>query len=78
MKVKGWLNYNIFNKQSTALKFYTIPTVVDINSPYRVKLNLAEGPLDILSVYLNMRNREPGIYTAITGNNYLNVIYHFM
>lgn len=75
---KRYINYKIFSKDETLERFYTIPTRVNLNNPNRIKLHIAEGPFDILSIYLNLRNREPGIYTAVAGNNYFNVIIHFL
>lgn len=75
---KRYINYKIFDKDETSQRFYTVPTVIDLNSKERIKLHIAEGPFDILSVYLNLRNKEPGIYTSVSGNNYINVIFHFL
>ena len=74
---KRYINYQIFKKDLTIHRFYTIPTEVDLNyGP--VKMHVSEGPFDILSVYLNCRKREPGIYTCVSGNNYGNVIRFFL
>lgn len=73
---KRYINYQIFDNDITTYRFYTIPTRVDLNQG-PIKLHIAEGPFDILSVYLNCRNREPGIYTCIAGNNYVNIINFF-
>lgn len=75
---KRYVNYSIFNKFENIERFYTIPTVVNLAQPDRVKLHVAEGPMDILSIYLNLRNREPGLYTSVSGSNYFNLIKHFM
>ena len=75
---KRYINYRIFDKEDTAQRFYTIPSQVDLNSRNRIKLHIAEGPFDILSVYLNLRNCEPGIYTSVSGNNYYNILMHFL
>lgn len=75
---KRYVNYKLFDKFSTEQRFYTIPTVVNLNRPTRTKLHIAEGPFDILSIYLNCRNKEEGIYTSVTGNNYLNIIMYFL
>lgn len=75
---KRYINYSIFDKKDTNQRFYTIPTMIDINTPNRIKLNIAEGPFDILSVYYNVRHCESGIYTCIAGNNYISVIMYFL
>ena len=75
---KRYVKYQIFDKEITAQRFYTIPTMVDLNSTERIKLHIAEGSFDILSIFLNLRNKEPGIYTSISGSNYISVIMHFL
>lgn len=75
---KRYINYKIFDKFDTSERFYTIPTKVDLNSPSRIKLHIAEGPFDILSIYINMRHREPGFYTSIAGSNYIGQIMYFL
>ena len=75
---KRYVNYQIFDKANTSQRFYTIPTTVDLNKPVRTKLHIAEGPIDILSIYLNLRKGEEGIYTSIAGNNYINNILYFL
>lgn len=75
---KRYVNYRIFDKMETSQRFYTVPTRVDLSKPRRVKLHISEGPIDILSIYLNLRNKEEGIYTSITGNNYLTIILYFL
>lgn len=74
---KRYVNYIIDNDQEYN-RFYTIPTRVDLMKNSRTKLHIAEGPVDILSIYLNLRNKEEGIYTSIAGSNYIPVMFHFM
>lgn len=74
---KRYINYKIFDKDITSERFYTIPTNINLSNNQRIKLHIAEGPFDILSVYLNLRNKEEGIYTAVAGNNYFNILMHF-
>lgn len=73
-----YVNYKIYDKFDTSNRFYTVPTRVDINNPERVKIHIAEGPFDILSIYTNLRNRERGIYTSIAGSNYLGTTFYFL
>lgn len=75
---KRYINYKIFDKYDTSQRFYTIPTNIDLNQPNPIKIHIAEGPFDILSVYLNLRNREEGIYTSISGNNFIGIILYFL
>lgn len=75
---KRYINYTLFDKFDNSNKFYTIPSMVDLSMPGNVKLHIAEGPFDILSVYFNCRHMEPGIYSSVTGNNYATTIMYFM
>ena len=75
---KRYVNYLLFNKQNTQSRFYVIPTVVDLSVSTRVKIHIAEGPFDILSIYENLRRREPGIYIAIRGSNYYGTVLNFI
>lgn len=75
---KRYVNYKIFDKIDTSQRFYTVPTLVNLNSPNRIKLHIAEGPFDILSIFLNCRRMEEGIYTSIAGSNYLGLILYFL
>ena len=74
---KRYINYKLFDKFDTSERFYVIPTVIhDLYSPKPIKINISEGPFDILSVYINLRNREEGIYIAGTGSNYYGIILY--
>ena len=75
---KRYINYKIFDKYDTSERFYTIPTKIDILSPDPIKLHIAEGPFDILSIYLNLRKGAPGIYSSCAGSNYENLIMYFL
>lgn len=76
---KRYVNYKIFdNKFDNTQRFYVVPNNVDLNTPYRTKLNISEGPFDILSVFLNVRRQENGIYSCVAGSNYITVINYFM
>lgn len=74
-----YINYKLFDYKNTVdQKFYTIPCTINLLRPGRVKLHLAEGPFDILSIYLNLRHMEEGIYSSITGNSYIATIMYFL
>ena len=75
---KRYINYKIKDKFDTSERFYTIPTTVDLNQPERIKIHVAEGPFDILSIYKNVRHEEPGIYTSIGGSNYKGIAMYFL
>lgn len=72
-----YINYNIFGKEDNTMKFYTPPTNVDVFRP--IKIHIAEGPFDILSVKYNLRRDfDNCIYTAAAGNAYKGAIRHFI
>jgi hypothetical protein len=73
-----YVNYRIFDKSDTSERFYVVPQVIDLLQPQRIKLHIAEGAFDILSIYLNVRKREPGIYATVSGSNYSSIISYFM
>lgn len=75
---KRYINYNIWDKYDTSERFYTIPTKVDLCSPERIKIHIAEGPFDILSIYKNVRKEESGIYSCIAGSNYKGLAMYFI
>lgn len=73
-----YINYKIYDKFDTSERFYTIPTELDLSIPERIKINIAEGPFDILSIYKNLRKEERGIYTSIAGSNYMGIAMYFL
>jgi len=77
---KRYINYNIFNKMDNTQRYYTIPTSIDLTNPKRIRLNISEGPFDILSVFYNLRNQESyhNIYSSILGSSYLAICRHFI
>ena len=76
---KRYINYKIFEDvYETSERFYTIPTKIDLNCPERIKIHIAEGPFDILSIYKNLRNEEVGIYSSIAGSNYKGLAMYFI
>lgn len=76
---KRYVNYQLFSAQyNTDQRFYVVPTQVDLLSTERIELHVAEGPFDILSIYLNVRKSEPGIYACVAGSNYMNTLLYFL
>ena len=70
-----YVNYNIMGKYDNSQKFYICPSVVNICDPTPIKVHVAEGPFDILSVKYNLRkDNYQCIYGAATGNTYKNLI----
>ena len=70
---KRYINYDIYNANNIGYKFYIIPTTINLLLPYRIKLHIAEGPFDILSIYLNLRHKEYGIYASCNGMDYIGI-----
>ena len=74
---KRYINYKLYDKLDSSERFYVVPSKIkDLYSPDPIKINIAEGPFDILSIYLNLRNKEEGIYIAGTGCNYFGIILY--
>lgn len=69
---KRYINYILVNKPDDAKNFYVIPTMIDILNPTPVKIHLAEGQFDILSIFYNLNkcNRTQNIYIACGGKSY--------
>lgn len=75
---KRYINYDIFGKFDNSQRFYVVPTKVDLSSTERLKVHIAEGPFDVLSVYENVRCKENGIYASVAGANYMNTILYVL
>jgi len=76
---KRYENYNIFNKVDNSHKFYIIPTNINLNSLEPIKIHISEGPIDILSIYLNMdKDRNNSIFCSINGFGYTAMIKFFI
>lgn len=76
---KRYVNYSIYGKFNNNERFYVIPTNIDLNNYNRIRINIAEGAFDILSIYHNLnQNRPHTINSAICGSGYLNMIKYFL
>lgn len=75
---KRYVNYNLFdaNNLEGTSKYYIIPTTVDTLNPDPIKIHIAEGPFDILSIFYNLYNgnKYNSIYASIGGKSYINLI----
>lgn len=69
---KRYINYNLINKVDDNKNFYVIPSEVDALNPQPVKIHIAEGQFDILSIYYNLNkcNSKQNIYIACGGKSY--------
>lgn len=76
---KRYINYVIYDKYNNTQKYYVPPVEINRSIPGRVKLHIAEGPFDILSIKYNCRKEINGnIYASIGGNTYLNTLLTFI
>lgn len=76
---KRYINYSIFGKEDNTCKFYVNPTQLDITDPTPIKLHIAEGPFDALSIKYNLRkDYNQTVYAAVTGSGYKGLIRYFI
>lgn len=74
-----YVNYNIFGKYDNTKRFYTIPAQIDLLDPRPLQLHIAEGPFDILSIYLNLRtNHDRCVFSSIGGSGYSGLLRIFI
>lgn len=69
---KRYINYSLIEKQSDSKNFYVIPSNFNILDPTPVKIHMAEGQFDILSIFYNLCgcNTYQNIYIACGGKSY--------
>ena len=75
---KRYINYNLHDVRDNTLKYYVLPTSLDLSFNRRIDFHIAEGPFDILSIKYNLRHDEQAIYAAVGGSDYLNMIITIM
>lgn len=75
-----YINYNIFNKISNANRHYIIPSAINPMDPRPIKIYIAEGPFDALSVKLNLVKEDDSqtIVAAVGGKSYWILIRFFI
>lgn len=70
-----YVNYNVMEKEDSTQSFYCIPNSVDLSNPDPIKVHIAEGPFDILSIYHNLRKDSyQSLYISVTGKGYKGII----
>ena len=76
---KVCVNYNIFASDNNC-KYYALPTNIDLTDPRPIRVNIAEGPFDVLGIYYNVMNQynERSLYCAIGGKGYMNLIEYLL
>lgn len=73
---KRYINYTLINKTDDKKNMYVIPTTINTLSSDRIKIHIAEGQFDILSIYYNLNhcNNFNNIYIACSGKSYTQAI----
>ena len=69
---KRYINYDLVNKNDNSKAYYIVPTQIDILNPAPIRIHIAEGQFDILSIFynLNKSNIYQNIYIACGGKSY--------
>ena len=68
---KKYINYNIFDKYDNTKKYYINPCQFDLYDLEPIKVHIAEGPFDALSIKYNVRKDfSRSIYVAACGSGY--------
>lgn len=69
-----YLNYNIFNLHNrNTMRYYCIPSQINLLSKNPIHIHIAEGCFDILSIYNRSNLKENSIFIASNGKGYYNV-----
>ena len=73
---KRYINYNLLNKFDNSKDFYVIPTSINLEDSSPVKIHIAEGAFDVLSIYYNLNNcnNYQNIYISASGKSYLQAL----
>ena len=72
-----YINYNIFSSDNDGIKYYAIPTIIDLTKP--LDIHIAEGAFDIVSIYMHTAPLGTnGIFAAIGGKSYLSLVRYFI
>ena len=72
---KRYVNYNIFNTIDNSMRFYVIPSEIDLMSLEPIDIWIAEGPFDALSLKYNVYpNQKRSIFISAGGKGYLVVV----
>jgi hypothetical protein len=74
---KRYVNYNIYGFEDNSHRYYIIPTAID--GTKKVTIHVAEGPFDILGVYLNTDSeKNNSLFASIGGKSYLSLVRFFI
>ena len=77
---KRYINYNLIDiENNITRRFYAIPNTIHLDSIEPIKLHIAEGPFDILSILFNLRRyNKQSIYASIGGSGYHALVEYFI
>lgn len=67
--------YSIYSK-TTGVNFYIIPGTINFNRPCNIVM--AEGPFDILSVYMNLPRYDNAIYCSANGKAHYDSLLQYI
>lgn len=79
-KLKRYEKYVFERDKINFLKFYTIPTTVDLFTDDTIEINLTEGVFDAWGIYYNLHDggKKNSIYSAACGADYASLIEYFI
>lgn len=79
-KGRRYEKYSLYKNRLDTLRFYTIPTVVDIMDKERITIDIAEGVFDIYGVYYNIHGGgiDNHVYMAVCGSGYKSVLEYII
>lgn len=64
-----WRKIKLFPSENRA--FYTIKSTLDLFTKDVIEVNIAEGIMDVLSIYRNFNNVENSVFIATLGSDYI-------
>lgn len=67
-----WRKLTFINSDNKS--FYVIKTTIDLFSNDDIIINIAEGPLDVISIYKNFNDGSNSVYIATLGSDYISGI----
>ena len=71
-----WRKVKILNTNSKS--FYTIKSTLDLFTSEMITVNIAEGIMDILSIYKNFNDGINSVYIAALGSDYISALDYMM
>ena len=70
-----WIKYPVTKESSGCKLFYSTQTSINVFTEDKVNINLCEGVMDTLSLYLNLGyNSDNNLNIAVGGKQYINIL----